>query len=205
MEDLTTNNTMDNQQLEEILQRLQSNTNKQQIITKTLKENEYNSEQLMLKIPVEQLQNQDIKIIMESTTIEKEIDTILSLLGYNQEEQNQIRRKYNQIIMEENEQQTKVTPDLNKKRKRNNEDNEEEEQPKHMEKLIELIKEQTEQNEQIIKLMRESLMIAKDTKKYLNYLYTEKSDKKRRRLTEENTERPKTTRKRKNLTPMQIQ
>jgi len=204
MENLTTNNTMDNQQLEEILQRLQSNTNKQQIITKTLKENEYNSEQLMLKIPVEQLQNQDIKIIMESTTIEKEIDTILSLLGYNQEEQNQIRRKYNQIIMEENEQQTKVTPDLNKKRKRNNKDNEEEEQPKHMEKLIELIKEQTEQNEQIIKLMRESLMIAKDTKKYLNYLYTEKSDKKRRRLMEENTEQSKTTRKRKNVTPMQI-
>ncbi len=204
MENLTTNNTMDNQQLEEILQRLQSNTNKQQIITKTLKENEYNSEQLMLKIPVEQLQNQDIKIIMESTTIEKEIDTILSLLGYNQEEQNQIRRKYNQIIMEENEQQTKVTPDLNKKRKRNNEDNEEEEQPKHMEKLIELIKEQTEQNEQIIKLMRESLMIAKDTKKYLNYLYTDKSDRKRRRLLEENTEQSKITRKRKNVTPMQI-
>src|SRR6266536_3510958 len=187
MENLTTNNTMDNKQLEEILQRLQSNTNKQQIITETLKENEYNPEQLILKIPVEQLQNQDIKIIMESMTIEKEIDTILSLLGYNQEEQ------------------TKVTPDLNKKRKRNNKDNKEEEQPKHMEKLIELIKEQTEQNEQIIELMRESLMIAKDTKKYLNYLYTEKSDKKRRRLTEENTERPKTTRKRKNLTPMQIQ
>ena len=204
MENLTTNNTMENQQLEEILQRLQSNTNKQQIITKTLKENEYNSEQLMLKIPVEQLQNQDIKIIMESTTIEKEIDTILSLLGYNQEEQNQMRRKYNQIIMEENEQQTKVTPDLNKKRKRNNKDNEEEEQPKHMEKLIELIKEQTEQNEQIIELMRKSLMIAKDTKKYLNYLYTEKSDKKRRRLLEENTEQSKTTRKRKNVTPMQI-
>jgi len=205
MENFTTNNTMDNQQLEEILQQIQSNTNKQQIITKTSKENEYNPEQLILKIPVEQLQNQDIKIIMESTTIEKETDTILSLLGYNQEEQNQIRRKYNQIIVEENEQQTKVTSDLNKKRKRNNEDNEEEEQPKHMEKLIELIKEQTEQNEQIIELMRESLMIAKDTKKYLNYLYTEKSDKKRRRLMEENTERPKATRKRKNLTPMQIQ
>ena len=144
MENLTTNNTMDNQQLEEILQRLQSNTNKQQIITETLKENEYNPEQLILKIPVEQLQNQDIKIIMESTTIEKEIDTILSLLKYNQEEQNQIRRKYNQIIMEENERQTKVTPDLNKKRKRNNEDNEEEGQPKYMEKLIKLMKEQTE-------------------------------------------------------------
>src|SRR6266516_1514261 len=204
MEDLTTNNTMDNQQLEEILQRLQSNTNKQQIITKTLKENEYNSEQLMLKIPVEQLQNQDIKIIMESTTIEKEIDTILSLLGYNQEEQNQMRRKYNQINMEENEQQTKVTPDLNKKRKRNNKDNEEEEQPKHMEKLIELIKEQTEQNEQIIELMRKSLKIKKDTKKYLNYLHTDKSDRKRRRLLEEHTEQSKTTRKRKNVTPMQI-
>ena len=73
-----------------------------------------------------------------------------------------------------------------------------------MEKLIELIKEQTEQNEQIIELMRKSLMIAKDTKKYLNYLYTEKSDKKRRRLLEENTEQSKTTRKRKNVTPMQI-
>src|SRR6266536_2133792 len=129
MENLTTNNTMDNKQLEEILQQLQSNTNKQQIITETLKENEYNPEQLILKIPLEQLQNQDIKIIMESTTIEKEIDTILSLLDYNQEEQNQIRQKYNQIIMEENEQQTKVTPDLNKKRKRNNKDNKEEEQP----------------------------------------------------------------------------
>src|SRR6266487_64750 len=131
------NHIINNQQLEEILQRLQSNTNKQQLITETPKENEYNTEQLILKIPVEQLQNQDIKIIMESTTIEKETDTILSLLGYNQEEQNQIRRKYNQIIVEENEQQTKVTSDLNKKRKRNNEDNEEEEQPKHMEKVIE--------------------------------------------------------------------
>src|SRR5205814_9604321 len=116
-----------------------------------------------------------------------------------------IRRKYNQIIMEENEQQIEVTPDLNKKRKRNNEDDGKEDQSKHMEKLIEIMKEQTEQNEQIIELMRESLMIAKDTKKYLNYLYTEKSDKKRRRLMEEKTEQPKTTRKRKNLTPRQIQ
>ena len=78
---------------------------------------------------------------MESTTKEKEIDTILSLLGYNQEEQNQIQRKYNQIIMEEDEQQIEVTPDLNKKRKRNNEDDEKEGQSKHMEKLIELVKE----------------------------------------------------------------
>ena len=78
---------------------------------------------------------------MESTTIEKEIDTILSILGYNEVEQNQIQWKYNQIIMEENEQQSEVTPDLNKKRKRNNEDDEKEGQSKHMEKLIELVKE----------------------------------------------------------------
>ena len=57
----------------------------------------------------------------------------------------------------------------------------------------------------MIKLLEESLRISKDTRKYLNYLYTEKSDKKRRKLIEENTERPKTTRKRKNLTPKQIQ
>ena len=189
MENITTDDIiMDNQQLEEILRQIQSNTNKQQIITETPKENEYNLEQLISKIPVEQLRNEDIRIVMESTTVEKEMDTILAILGYNEEEQNQIRRKYNQIIMEENEQQIEVTQDLNKKRKRNNEDNEKEGQSKHMEKLIELVKEQTEQNEQIIELMRESLMIAKDTKKYLNYLYTEKSDKKRRRLMEENTE-----------------
>ena len=54
--------------------------------------------------------------------------------------------------MEENEQQSEVTPDLNKKRKRNNEDDEKEGQSKHMEKLIELVKEQTEQNEHIIKI-----------------------------------------------------
>src|SRR6266536_2281761 len=125
------NITINNQQWEEILHQIQRNTNKQQLITETPKVNEYNPEQVISKISVNQLRNEDIKIVMESTTIEKEIDTILSLLGYNQEEQNQIRRKYNQIIMEENEQQTKVTPDLNKKRKRNNEDNEEEEQPKN--------------------------------------------------------------------------
>ena len=82
MENITTDDiTMDNQQLKEILQRLQSNTNKQQIITETPKENEYNPEQLISKIPVKQLRNEDIKIVMESTTIEKEIDTILSILG----------------------------------------------------------------------------------------------------------------------------
>ena len=182
------NITINNQQLEEILRQIQSNTNEQRLIMETSEVPEYNPEQLILKIPVEQLCNEDIKIVMESTTKEKEIDTILTILGYNEEEQNQIRRKYNQIIMEENEQQIEVTQDLNKKRKRNNEDDGKEEQPKYMEKLIEIMKEQTEQNEQIIELMRESLMIAKDTKKYLNYLYTEKSDKKRRKLIEENTE-----------------
>ena len=199
------NITINNQQLEEILQQIQSNTNEQRLMMETSEVPEYNPEQPILKIPVEQLRNEDIKIVMESTTVEKEMDTILSILGYDEEEQNQIRRKYNQIIKEENEQQIEVIQDLNKKRKRNNEDNEKEGQSKHMEKLIELVKEQTEQNKQIIELMRESLMIAKDTKKYLNYLYTEKSDKKRRRLMEEKTEQPKTTRKRKNLTPRQIQ
>ena len=199
------NITINNQKLEGILQQIQSNTNEQRLMMETSEVPEYNPEQLILKTPVEQLSNEDIKIVIESTTVEKEMDTILSILGYNEEEQNQIRRKYNQIIMKENEQQIEVTQDLNKKRKRNNEDNEKEGQSKHMKKLIELVKEQTEQNEHIIKLMEESLRISKDTKKYLNYLYTEKSDKKRRKLIEENTERPKTTRKRKNLTPRQIQ
>ena len=93
---------------------------------------EYNPEQLILKTPVEQLCNEDIKIVMESTTVEKEMDTILSILGYNEEEQNQIRRKYNQIIMKENQQQFEVTQDLNKKRKRNIKDNEKEEQSRRI-------------------------------------------------------------------------
>ena len=116
--------TINNQQLEEILQQIQSNTNEQRLMMETSEVPEYNPEQLILKTPVEQLCNEDIKIVMESTTVEKEMDTILSILGYNEEEQNQIRRKYNQIIMKENEQQIEVTQDLNKKRKRNNEDNE---------------------------------------------------------------------------------
>ena len=127
--------TINNQQLEEILQQIQSNTNKQRLMMETSEVPEYNPEQLILKTPVEQLCNEDIKIVMESTTVEKEMDTILSILGYNEEEQNQIRRKYNQIIMKENQQQFEVTQDLNKKRKRNNEDNEKEGQSKHMEKI----------------------------------------------------------------------
>src|SRR5947207_1650128 len=118
------NITINNQQLEEILRQIQSNTNEHRLMMETSEVPEYNPEQLILKTPVEQLRNEDIRIVMESTIEEKEIDTILSILGYNEEEQNQIRRKYNQIIMEENEQQIEVTQDLNKKRKRNNEDNE---------------------------------------------------------------------------------
>src|SRR6266496_6018333 len=93
---------------------------------------EYSPEQPIVKIPVEQLRDEDIKIVMESTIVEKEIDAILSILGYNEEEQNQMRQKYNQIIIEENDQQMEVTPNLNKKRKRNNEDHGKENQSKHM-------------------------------------------------------------------------
>ena len=128
--------TINNQQLEEILQQIQSNTNEQRLMMETSEVPEYNPEQPILKIPVEQLRNEDIKIVMESTIIEKEIDTILSILGYDKEEQNQIRRKYNQIIKEENEQQIEVTPDLNKKRKRNNEDDGKEEDDDEMREAI---------------------------------------------------------------------
>src|SRR5437764_1426631 len=61
------NITINNQQLQEILRQIQSNTNEHRLMMETSEVPEYNPEKLILKTTVEQLCNERRKIIEENT------------------------------------------------------------------------------------------------------------------------------------------
>ncbi len=187
--------------------------------------NQIPEEQLMIKISVEQLQECDIKVIVETLVIKDEFDATMTMMGYTEEEGRQIQQRYQEI--KEREQQNRLTKELptikeNTKRKReeNDEENDKSETIAEKEKdskglnietriaeMCNLLKEQIKQNNQIIDLMQDLVKTSKESKRSLNYLYTDKADKKRRRLVEDQEilkKQEEKGRKKKILTPMQI-
>jgi len=187
--------------------------------------NQIPEEQLMIKISVEQLQECDIKVIVETLVIKDEFDATMTMMGYTEEEGRQIQQRYQEI--KEREQQNRLTKELptikeNTKRKREENDEENDKSKTIVEKgedskrsnietgiteMSNLLKEQIKQNNQIIDLMQDLVKTSKESKRSLNYLYTDKADKKRRRLVEDQEilkKQEEKGRKKKILTPMQI-
>src|SRR6266511_3630052 len=158
--------------------------------------NQIPEEQLIIKISVERLQECDIKVIVETLVIKDEFDATMTMMGYTEEEGRQIQQRYQEI--KEKEQQNRLTKELptikeNTKRKReeNDEENdksetitEKEEDSKGLNietritEMCDLWKEQIKQNNQIIDLMQDLVKTSKESKRSLNYLHTDKADKK---------------------------
>ena len=187
--------------------------------------NQIPEEQLMIKISVEQLQECDIKVIVETLVQKDEFDTTMIMMGYTEEEGRQIQQRYQEIT--EREQQNMLTKELptikeNTKRKREENDEENDKSETITEKegdskglnietriaeMCNLLKEQIKQNNQIIDLMQDLVKTSKESKRSLNYLYTDKADKKRRRLVEDQEilkKQEEKGKKKRILTPMQI-
>src|SRR6266511_2139280 len=129
----------------------------------------------MIKIPVEQLQECDIKVIVETLVIKDEFDTTMIMMGYTEEEGRQIQQRYQEI--KENDKYKTITEKKGDSKGPNIET--------RIAKMCNLLKEQIKQNNQIIDLMQDLVKISKESKRSLNYLYINKADKKRRRLVEE--------------------